>query len=199
MKESFLNYQKGNNLKLIKLTRNKFAKVDNQDYKYLNQYNWFASKGRSTYYASRSVTLGYNKEYMLKMHILIMCPPKGYDIDHRNRDTLDNRKINLRYVNKSQNNQNKKMNNLYNGTPTSSKFKGVSLVITRKGSKRWKSQITLNSKHIYLGHFDNEIDAAKAYNVKAKELFGEYALLNNINNSDFIKTESRNKILRRMA
>lgn len=58
-----------------------------------------------------------------------------------------------------------------------SKYKGVHWY---KQSKKWMVQIRLNDKQIYLGLFEREDDAARAYNKKAKEIFGEFACLNKI-------------------
>ena len=59
----------------------------------------------------------------------------------------------------------------------SSKYKGVSF---HKRQNKWQSQIMVNKKHINIGTFYHEIIAALAYNIKAQELFGEYANLNDI-------------------
>lgn len=83
-------------------------------------------------------------------------------VDHINRNRLDNRIKNLRLVTQKENTQNvSKQKN------TSSKYKGVSL---HKQSNKWTAQIMHNLKITYLGFFDNEEDAARAYNQKAEEL-----------------------------
>jgi hypothetical protein len=56
-----------------------------------------------------------------------------------------------------------------------SKFKGVSL---HSQLGRWVAQIGINSKTVYIGLFDNEEDAARAYDAKAREVFGQFALTN---------------------
>ena len=66
-------------------------------------------------------------------------------------------------------------------TKGSSKFKGVSWF---KRTEKWKAQIQYRKKVIHLGYFKDEIDAAKAYNAKAIELFGEYACLNKIDDDN---------------
>jgi len=92
--------------------------------------------------------------------------------DHKNRISLDNRKSNLRkanYIDNSRNRTKKKKGFI------TSNYKGVSRVCYRE---HWKAHIKLNGKSIHLGYFSNEIDAAKAYNKKALELFGEFANIN---------------------
>lgn len=91
--------------------------------------------------------------------------------DHKNGNGLDNQKHNLRIANKQQNNFNQKS---YNNS--SSKFKGITW---DKESKRWRANITVSGKYIYLGRFNDEIEAAQAYNNAALKYQGEFARLNN--------------------
>lgn len=93
----------------------------------------------------------------------------GLYIDHRNGNGLDNRRDNLRRATMSQ--------NIANQFPRggSSKYKGV---CRSKRSGGWLAQICVNRKSIYLGRFGTEEEAARAYDVKAKEVWGEFARLN---------------------
>lgn len=59
-----------------------------------------------------------------------------------------------------------------NGT---SKYKGVSW---RGQRRKWTTQITCGYRNIYVGIYENEVDAALAYDEKARELFGEFACVN---------------------
>jgi len=93
-------------------------------------------------------------------------------VDHINHNTLDNRRFNLRICTKGQNNMNRKP---YIGK--SSQYKGV---IWAKHIKKWTSKIEKDTIVHHLGTFDREEDAARAYNKKAKELFKEFAYLNEI-------------------
>jgi len=146
--------------KLIPLTQGRFAKVDNEDFDKVKDINWCYTHG----YA-KNLNLGY-------LHRFINDTEQGYLTDHINGDGLDNRKSNLRNCSKITNGQNsRKRKN------TSSKLKGVSL---NKNSGLYESYITKNKKRIGLGYFRNEIEAAKAYDKKATELFGEFARLNNV-------------------
>ena len=67
--------------------------------------------------------------------------------------------------------------NKFKSKNKSSKYKGVSL---RKNTKKYRACIHINKKRYDLGSFNNEDDAARAYNIKAKELFGEFAYLNEV-------------------
>lgn len=93
-------------------------------------------------------------------------------LDHINGNRYDNRIENLRMVDYNANNMNSRSRK-----GTSSKYKGVSKDIYHS-KQYWKAQIQFNKKKYRLGHFADEVVAAKAYDIKAKELFKEYAVLN---------------------
>ena len=93
-------------------------------------------------------------------------------VDHIDCNKLNNQISNLRYVTKSQN-----MTNSVKQLNTSSRFKGVHW---HNIKSEWHANIQLANKHIYLGSYKYEIDAARAYNTKAIELFREYACLNQV-------------------
>jgi hypothetical protein len=154
--------QLGGHLKNSKIKG--YALVDDEDYDWLNQWKW---KIDSKNYAIRC-----HKRKYISMHRLILKQCKELIIDHINRNTLDNQKHNLRIVTKSQNAMNKK-----NQAGSLSRFKGVT---RHKYSKKWQAQIMKNGKSKHLGMFNSEIDAALAYNNAAKEIFGEFALINNL-------------------
>ena len=151
--------------KLIPLTQGKFAIVDADDYDELSQYKWTAAKSPNTFYAVRSV-----RGRQIRMHRLITNAPKGLVVDHRNHNGLDNRKENLRLCTRSENACNQRPQ-----TGRSSKYKGV---CWHKTQKRWHARIHSNGVTYHLGSFKSEIEAAKAYDKKTKELFGKFACLN---------------------
>lgn len=146
-------------MKLIPLTQNKFAIVDDNDYEYLNQWKWYYD---NVGYARRNPGI--------LMHRAILTPKKKQDIDHINKNKLDNRKINLRVVTRSQNSMNRKKHK-----KGSSEYKGV---YWKTRDRRWYAEICMNYKKTYLGSFKNEIDAAEAYNAAAMKIFKNYAQLN---------------------
>jgi len=151
--------------KLIPLTQGKFAIVDPEDYDELSRYKWTAAKSPNTFYAVRSV-----RRRQIRMHRLITDAPKGLVVDHRNHNGLDNRKQNLRLCTRPENARNQRPQ-----TNRSSKYKGV---CWHKNQKKWLARVYSNGVTYHLGSFKSEIAAAKAYDKKAKELFGEYACLN---------------------
>ncbi len=167
----------------IPLTRGKIALVDNDDFEKVNQYKWCAVKHKNTFYAVRAETLrsrqetretGLPRQKMVYMHRFIMNTPEGVETDHINHNGLDNQKGNLRLCTTTQNLQNK--------VPCvgTSEYKGV---YWAKWAKKWMTRIQYEGKQVYLGYFDVEIDAAKAYDTKAKELFGPFAYPNFVENT----------------
>lgn len=105
------------------------------------------------------------------MHRVIMKAPQGMLVDHRDQDTFNNTRQNLRICTQSQNQANRGKNATHN------KYKGVHW---HKAAGKWNAEIKHNYKTHRLGLFTNEHDAAIAYNKKALELFGEFALLNEV-------------------
>ncbi len=155
--------------KRIKLTQNKYALVDIEDYEWLSEYKWYAMKMGHTYYATRNAYENGRCKSIL-MHREILHTPRDLLSDHKNRNGLDNRKSNLRSCTRSQNQHNRRP--AHNGI---SRYKGVSLY---KATGKWYARISINNKRIAIGHYIKEAEAAKAYDQKAKELFGNFAFLN---------------------
>jgi hypothetical protein len=145
--------------------------VDDEDYEELSKYKWTQNGSKNHRYVKRSCFVN-KKRIQIYMHRQIMNTPKGMQTDHINHDTMDNRRSNLRVCTKSQNNW-----NISQTHGKISKYKGVGY---RKCNKYrpWQTTIHLNNKPIYLGAYATEVEAARAYNDKAKELFGEFAYLN---------------------
>lgn len=156
-------------MKKIELTQNQITLVDDEDFERLNQFKWCAHYNKHTkkFYAVRAK----NKK-LIRMHRFIMNCPDNKLVDHENHDTLLNCKYNLRIVTYSQNYMNMKSHK-----NSKSKYKGI---CWDKQMKKWKAQIQCNYRHIHIGLYKTEIEGAKAYNEKAKELFGTYAYLNEI-------------------
>ena len=154
----------------IPLTQGKVAIVDDADYEWLNQWRWRAHKRGHTFYATRWSPRDGNRRRMIHMHRLLLVLPPDMEADHINGSGLDNRRINLRVCTHTQN----QMNRQKYGSATSS-YKGVSWC---KQTNQWRGDICRNGKHINLGRFADEQDAARAYNAAAREHFGEFAKLN---------------------
>lgn len=159
----------------IPLTQGKVALVDNADYDWLNQHKWHANEDCSgNFYAARNLPLGNGKYYHIRMHRQILGLKRGdkREIDHKNHKTLDNRRINIRICTHQQNLMNHKLH-----SNTSSKYKGV---YWDKQHKKWRARIYIKGKRKHLGRFEDEKQAALAYNEAAKKYYGEFAFLNKI-------------------
>jgi len=158
------------NMKRIPLTQGKFAIVDDEDFNRINLHKWYAHKTHLTYYAVRGQKIN-GKCISIFMHREILGVLPGFEVDHHNGNGLYNRRKNLRICTRADNQHNQRSRQCV----ATSKFKGV---YWNKQDHKWIAQIRLNGKHKYPGRFDNEIEAAKAYDQKAKELFGEFARTN---------------------
>jgi len=151
-------------VRYIPLTKGLFAIVDASDYEWLSRYKWTALVTAGKTYAIRS-----HKGKTILMHRQIMNPPKGMVVDHIDGHGVNNSRTNLRTCTRQQ--------NLCNTRPRGgrSQYKGVRY---DKRRKKWIAEITYKGKKRYLGAFDDELEAAQAYDAKARQLFGPYARLN---------------------
>lgn len=145
-------------MKSIKLTKNKFTLVDDEDFEYLNQFKWYASNHKSYQgYAARTTIdyLGKNKydKRLLYMHREIMNAKKGEFVDRINGDTLNNQKINLRIATPQINARNR------TSTRHSSKYFGVH---KHSVNNSWIAQIKFNKKTKHLGSFKTQELAKEA-------------------------------------
>lgn len=110
------------------------------------------------------------------MHRLILDAPRGMVVDHIDHDGLHNWRANLRLCSQRDNLRNKRKTR----SGKTSQFKGV---YVDKRASGFIASITVDYRTIRIGTFDNEIDAALAYNERALREFGEFACLNNIDQS----------------
>jgi hypothetical protein len=154
-------------MKEIPLTKGKVALVDDADYEWLMQWNWYAwfSPRSKTWYARRS-----NGDQKLYMHREILRAGQGVTVDHADHQTLNNQRYNLRSCSQSLN-----MANQVISSANSSGFKGVCWDSNRG---RWHCGIMVNKRKKNIGRFSSVTDAARAYDAAAVEIFGEFALTN---------------------
>lgn len=155
--------------KKIQLTQDRYAIVDDEDFEYLNQWKWYANKMSGKYYAARNE----NRKTVLMHRFLLSEDALNKKIDHRDGDTLNNCRGNLRICSHSENMRNR----ISISKNNTSGFKGV---CWNKKSSKWHAQIRFETKKINIGFFDCKIQAAKAYNAAALKYHGEFANLNQI-------------------
>lgn len=141
-------------------------KVDPEDEHLLAERTWFLAGG----YPSAMVTIAPKKRKMVRLHNLIMTPPTGLVVDHINGDKLDNRRENLRVCTIRENSLNAVKKSYPN---LKTQFKGVH----RLPSGRWGAQCSAH-KPRWIGSYDTQEDAAKAYDSVASIAYGEFAKLN---------------------
>jgi hypothetical protein len=158
-------------MKFIKLTQGQVAIIDDEDYELLSEYKWYAVKIKGGFYARRSLS-AHGKSYKhIMMHRVIMgVDEESIFVDHRDRNGLNNQKLNLRVATVSQNACNKLMPKNQTG------YKGVYC----KNGTFFYATVRLNGKSIYLGSSKDVLVCAKMYNDAAIKYFGEFAKLNEL-------------------
>lgn len=152
-----------NTMKIIPLNKGKEALVDDEDFDMLSRYHWYCD------------VHGYvrtSTPYKMYMHRLIMNPPKNMQIDHSDNNRLNNQRSNLRICSESQNRMNAQLRKT-----SKSGYKGVSWTTEKQ---RWKVQLRKDGKNVVSKYFQDKHEAARYYNQKAIEFFGDYAWLNTI-------------------
>lgn len=152
-------------VKEIPLTRGKFSFVDDEDYESLSKLKWYASiRNDGQFMAARKSGKG------VYMHRLLMGAKKGEVVDHKDGNPLNNQRENLRIATPFQSSGNTRK---HKGSV--SVYKGL---YWQKKNKKWVARIKKCGKTMSLGCFDNEKDAAMAYDRAAIEQWGEFALTN---------------------
>jgi len=144
--------------------------VEPGDYYRFGHFRWHLSGNKDIFYAVRDVKRCARIKHV-SLHREIMEEPAGLLVDHKNGDTLDNRRSNLRLATHAQNTHNRRKTR----TKTSSRFIGV---YYDKRTGRWAAKIKNEDRCNWLGRFESELEAARAHDEAAKKYFGEFARLN---------------------
>lgn len=153
-------------MKEIQLTQGKIALVDDEDFYRVSLHKWQTRQSTSGCWYAFAKINGEN----ISLHSYILPPKDGFVIDHKSGDGLDNRRSNLRHATVSQNMANQKQHR-----DSKSPYKGI---WRAAHCDRWAAQIVCKRRKIYLGVYQKAEDAARAYDAKARELFGFFAKTN---------------------
>ena len=159
-------------MKQIPLSKGKVATVDDADFEWLNQWKWTAiacGRTRKFFYAYRYPGTR-NKRKLVLMHRVIARASESEMVDHRDLDTLNNQRSNLRICTRSQNNHNcrvKKNNKA-----------GIKGIHFEKDSQKWIAEICVNYRRIKLGRFSDPLKASQAYDKACEKYFGDFARTN---------------------
>lgn len=140
--------------------------IDDADYEWLNKIKWSITKNNGRFYAKKASP---PKQYMHR--IIFGLSDSKTIVDHKDRNSLNNQRENIRIATRSQNNCNRSATGY-------SKYLGVFKRTDKNYSKRWQSKIVKNGIVKILGSFTTEEEAALAYNNAAREIHGEFANFN---------------------
>ena len=152
---------------IIELTRGFVTHVDDEDYDVLMHFSWYAAKCGEHIYAQGHVY--GQKRYM---HRFLMGEPVGIEIDHADQDDLNNRRRNLRFAGHHQNLSNRGLQR--NNTLG---FKGIAF---HRNSGLWGVRVKHKGFGHSVGYHATPEEAARYYNLKAAELYGEFACFNEV-------------------
>jgi hypothetical protein len=139
----------------IPLSQGHYALIDDEDVPLVTGKWSYRPHPTGPAYALRTVQLGQRRTMTKLMHRVILDAPKGMLVDHINGDGLDNRRANLRFATRSQNQQ-----NLHAPSRSRTGVRGVTIVPRR--TKPYRARLHLNGKHISLGYYETLEEASKA-------------------------------------
>ncbi|MGL4999533.1 MAG: HNH endonuclease [Cetobacterium sp.] len=151
----------------IQLTKGQIAIIDDADFERVSKFKWCAAPCGNVFYA---------KSQKRHMHrFLLGVNNKSQFVDHKNGNTLDNRRENLRLCTQADNNRNRDKNKNSNKN-----YKGVYFDAQTKSVNKYRLEFWFQNKRIKRKRFFCEKEAALAYNELAKQYYGEFAYLNKV-------------------
>lgn len=162
---------------LIPLSQGQSATIDAADESLVACYKWYAWHSKNTWYALRNTRNATGHKRTISLHRFLLDAQSGEQVDHVNGNALDCRRDNLRLATATQNAQN------CGKKSRTSPYKGVSFDSVRcdrhaPRTKPWMAKIGHRYQTINIGRFATAEEAARAYDAKARELFGAFARLN---------------------
>ncbi len=160
----------------IPLKHGKVLLIDEIDIPLINHYKWYARnekrEGRDCWNVAANVTFPNGKRTSVRLHHLILHPAPTQEVDHKDHNVFNNTRENLRLCSRGQNNWNQRRR-----IDNQSGFKGLTRRV-RSGRITWEVYIQINKKRQFFGTYLDPVEAAKAYDTAARQLFGEFACLN---------------------
>ena len=168
-----LSGMKFGKLNVVKLSnRNNHGKIVyecNCDYDKIKNYCWRSDN--DNYIISYDTKL--NNYSTIWMHrIILNLNDKNLEVDHKNHNKNDNRKINLRVLTHAQNGKNQSL--------SKNNKSGTSDVCWHKSTQKGQARICVNNKRIYLGCFSDINEAIKVRKEAEEKYFGEYSYNNSM-------------------
>lgn len=155
-------------MKYIKLhNSDKKVMVDDEDFPKLNKYTWGLKKDYCGEYAQSIMDI---VKWPRLMHRAILNRFDKVLVIHKDGNGLNNKKSNLSLATPQQ-----KQAHATKRAFATSEYKGI---YWNKERNKWRASIMFNYKKYNLGNYDSEVEAAKAYDARATELFGRFANLN---------------------
>ena len=154
--------------------RNGTTKIDKEDWEEISKKYGKPYLNQNGYVVVQKMIDG--KKKTLRVHRIIMNAQPGHEVDHINRYRTDNRRCNLRICTISENRRNSG-----NRRHNTSGYRGVSYWSNPSPrKKRWEAYIRVDGKKKRIGYFSTALEAAKAYDIAAKETYGDYAVINGV-------------------
>jgi len=183
-------YGKSNYMKKIKLTQGKYAIVDDEDYPVLSRLKWSKTQqnkrwdGQGFYIRAQFHSHKSGDSLTISMSDLLLPRKKGFVVVHKNKNNLDFRKNNLSYIPQGISTHFRQAYSTWGGKKKSSKYKGVRKLKFNPKSpnakKVWVAEMRKDKERSFLKAFYTEKEAVEYYNKKAREIYGEFAYQNKI-------------------
>lgn len=172
IKSPLANYERDGDVLRVLLPCGRVMLADAEDEEIIQAHRWYAKPGNLTNYVESIVRSNGLRRRVGLAHRIIAGAPDGVDVDHINRNGLDNRKSNLRLCTPSEN----RMNSIGKARARRSSFKGI----TEYGAARryWKAEIKVGSDRYRVYGCRTEQEAAAFYDLMARKFHGSFALLN---------------------